>query len=232
MINITGSCSGYSMTAMSPMQNTRLNSAQMAEELLSAADADNDGSVSKEEFTSMLQGLESSAESDIADGLFKQLDTNGDSVLSNEETVSAIDTLLEQIRQSMSNGNEIGNMPPPPPNAGHAGGAEELMSAMDTNDDGSIDRSEFATALQRMGGSDSSDVTERIEAMFNEADSDGNGSINQDELETVIANHRPPQRSTNYSSKGSTNQVPLLAQIMLNQYSLENSNNNTLSETA
>lgn len=114
MMNTIGSCSGYPAATMSGLQGTRPGAPNPGESLFSTADADGDGTVSKAEFNTLLQGTDSAVDDDTADGLFSQLDADGDGALSAQETTDAINSMLTRLRGSMPSGA----MPPMPPDSG------------------------------------------------------------------------------------------------------------------
>lgn len=242
MMNTISSSGGYSAAMMGGMPSMRPDPSQLAADLFSTADSNNDGSISQAEFTSLLQSNDSSASSDAINNLFSQLDSNGDGSLSSQETSDAVNKLFEQMRQSMANGQA--DMPPPPP---PGGGAEGFMQKADSNQDGSLSKDEFTAALQNGNGSTD---TARIDAMFSEADTNGDGTISQDELKTAMASHRGHHHgqagaadsdgdndgssagTTDTASNGSS-QVSMLIQALLAQYSSDNqSSSSTLSTSA
>jgi len=73
---------------------------QMAQELLSAADSNGDGSISKSEFTALMQGA-GKGDTAAIDKLFSTLDKNGDGSVSTQETTTAITSLFDNMRNHL-----------------------------------------------------------------------------------------------------------------------------------
>ncbi len=225
-MNTIGSNGGYSAAMMSGMQGVRPNPAQMAQQLYSKADADNDGAVSQAEFTSLLQDTAGNTDSETVEGLFSQLDADGDGTLSKQETSAAIESLLGRMRQDMAAGPRgMGGKLPPPPDS------NEFMSAADTDGDGNLTESEFTTALEGMGISDDGSAASRIAEMFSEADSDGDGAVTAEELQAAMQAHQPPSpgQSAEY---GDSDTVSMLIQALLDNYRSDRESSGTLSATA
>jgi Ca2+-binding EF-hand superfamily protein len=70
---------------------------------------------------------------------------------------------------------------------------EEMFAKMDTNGDGSIDKTEFAAfAPPQQAGA--SQQMPSVDEMFAQIDSDGDGSITKSEMEALEKSHpRPPK---------------------------------------
>jgi Ca2+-binding EF-hand superfamily protein len=151
MISGISGSSSYSGYASSSTTTSTDKSKKFAEDLLKKLDANGDGSVDKDE-------LSSAVSSDPKDGItvslskaFSDLDSNDDDSL---------------------DADELAAMPPPPPppmqmDAGSATDqAQDLLSALDTDGDGSISESELTTALQGNSSSnDSNTSTQATEAL-------------------------------------------------------------------
>ncbi|MGL1959302.1 MAG: EF-hand domain-containing protein [Colwellia sp.] len=194
------------------------NAGQMAEDLLSAADTDNDGSISKAEFNTLVESQNSDSSESIS-GLFSQMDADGDESVSLDEATEAISSLLQQLQeQRMAN---QGAMPPPPPPPG-GGSAEELLSSADTDEDGGLNIDEFTAALKRSDDEDDSILAK----MFDETDTDGDGIVSQEELQTAMENK---QNSQTQSSTNTDSNVSMLVNSLLQQYqqNAANSTNDT-----
>ncbi|MFG0421457.1 XopAW family type III secretion system calcium-binding effector [Ectopseudomonas khazarica] len=172
MISGVSSYSGYaySSTYASTQRSTASSGscaggpANMQEKLFSLLDSDGDGSVAKEELSSVLsaaQENDSSLSIDI-DELFSQLDGNGDGSLDSDEIAA------------------LAPPPPPPPGGPNP---EDMFAQLDANGDGLIDADELA-ALANDGAVDTS-------ALLAELDSDGDGGLDLDEL-SALAPPPPP----------------------------------------
>ncbi len=220
MIDSIGT-SGYSASMMSGMrQRTSPEPDKISEKLLAKADADSDGIISKSEFTSLFETSESS-DSESIDGLFSQMDSDGDGSVTTEEASIAISDLLIQQMQQQGMGN---NMPPPPPPPANGEGqnAEELISSSDTDEDGSLDLSEFTEALKHPGENEDSS---RISSLFNDADADGDGKVTQEELQAAMDNHHSKTQEEDDgqdTTASSSDQISKLVQAMLQQYQTNN----------
>jgi len=73
---------------------------KMAQDLLSAADSNGDGSISKAEFTSLMQGA-GKTDTTAIDNLFTMLDKNGDGSVSNQESADTLTTLFDNMRNQL-----------------------------------------------------------------------------------------------------------------------------------
>lgn len=181
MISSVGS--SYSAAMMSA-QRPRMepDSSKITEDLLAAADTDEDGAISETEFTSLLES-NSDADSETISNLFAEMDSDGDGSATSAEIDAAVSSLIQQMQQQGAEGNRPppppgAQPPPPPPNA------EEVISNGDTDGDGSLNLEEFTEAL---AGNDSS----RLAEMFAEADTDSDGQVSEEELQTAMDNHAP-----------------------------------------
>ncbi|MBL4766080.1 MAG: EF-hand domain-containing protein [Colwellia sp.] len=213
MINNISS-GGYSAMMQGMQNRMQPNIEQMTEDLLSVADTDSNGSISKSEFSAMFTSEETS-DSNAISGLFTEMDTDGDEAISVAEATDAVSNLLQQLQQQrMSNAN----MPPPPP----PGNAEDLMSSADSDESGSLSIDEFTAALTRSEDDDESILTQ----MFAETDIDGDGLVSQAELNTAMEKKQgsQPQRSFETTSTSTSetntdnNKVSMLVNSLLQQY--------------
>lgn len=145
-----GSVSSYpSYTSTSSTATSSARSQQFQKELLSKLDSNGDGSVDQEELSTAL-----SHKSD--DGILVSLSDN----FSDLDSDSSGDLSSDEIAAMA---------PPPPPPRDQAPTtelADALLSALDADEDGSIDTSELTSALQTNRTSDSStDQTNVSEAL-------------------------------------------------------------------
>jgi hypothetical protein len=60
--------------------------------------------------------------------------------------------------------------------------AQQLMSTMDTNKNGSIDKAEFSKAAQALAKNANNSSSSNIDAVFGKMDTNGDGQINSDEM--------------------------------------------------
>lgn len=214
MINNISS-GGYSAMMQGMQNRVQPNIEQMTEDLLSAADTDSNGSISKSEFSAMFTSEETS-DSNAISGLFSEMDADGDEAISVDEATDAVSNLLQQLQQQrMSNVN----MPPPPPPPGNA---DDLMSSADSDEDGSLTVDEFTAALKRSEDDDESILAQ----MFAETDIDGDGLVSQAELNTAMESKQEgqPQGSFETTSTSTSetntdnNKVSMLVNSLLQQY--------------
>lgn len=69
--------------------------------------------------------------------------------------------------------------------------AQELLTSMDTDNNGSIDKTEFSTAVQALDSSSSS--SKSANDIFNTLDANSDGSMSSEELMTALKNTKPPE---------------------------------------
>lgn len=183
-----------------------------ATDLLAASDSNGDGSLSATELgqalksvlppppstldfvqsrSSTSQGPGSSATGQAGDDLFSQLDTNGDSSVSQDE----LQTLLDQMAADQGNGSS-------------ALSASDVISQLDTDGDGSLSASELDAARPQgqdgpphggmppppppsdssLGSSGGTNGTEdSLQALFSAIDSDQSGDISSSEAQTFLS---------------------------------------------
>ena len=121
--------------------------------------------------------------------MFKQMDQNGDGSI----TKSDLQTLAQNVSQT----------------TGASINVDQVMSTLDTNKDGTIDQSEYDSAMQQFqsggqqgqihghhhhhhhgaqqaGGSDGS--ADPLMALFQQMDQDGDGKVSQSEFQTGLQN--------------------------------------------
>lgn len=152
-------------------------------------DANNDGTVSLEEFKAAakyLPGPAASAESETPDELFARIDTDGDGLISKDEATSfrskfsaQVQALMLQIQEHRGLAGET---------TAKAGvdrpSAETIFAKLDADGNGSISKDEFAAAFDRRNhGNESGD---RVAKLFDRIDTDGNGSISEEENQAFV----------------------------------------------
>ncbi|WP_290640067.1 EF-hand domain-containing protein [Aquabacterium sp.] len=178
----------------------------------SKIDTDGSGGLDKTELQSMLdkgpQGVQGSGSTD---DLFSKLDSDGDGSISQSELDTGMkppsrddstqngfgsmgmDTqafaamMGGSMGGSMGGMNGMGGMPPPPPPSGDDSGGFSL-SALDSDQDGSITKSEFGLSSTSSSNSTSStssstsSTDEAQQALFDLIDSDKSGDISKTEV--------------------------------------------------
>jgi Ca2+-binding EF-hand superfamily protein len=147
------------------------NSKKFAEDLLKKLDTNGDGSIDKDELSSALS-------SDSKDGItvslskaFGDLDSNDDDSLDADELAAM-------------------TPPPPPPMQMDAGSAadeaQDLLSALDTDGDGSVSSDELTAALK------STDSSADSTQVFDALDTNQDGTVSLDELTASLQTQQPP----------------------------------------
>lgn len=207
MINNVSS-GGYSPMMHGMHNRMPPNPDQMAENLLSSADTDSNGSISKTEFSALFSNAETSDSSDI-NGLFSDLDADGNEAVSLDEATDAVSNLLQKLQEQRM----ASDMPPPPPPPQSNELAEELMTYADTDEDGSLTLDEFSAALQSPDNDE-----ETLTRIFNETDADGDGIVTQDELISAMDNKQANNTQRSMNSSTSEDQVSTLVNSLLQQY--------------
>lgn len=88
---------GSQLSSMTHGMHGQAGAKQLAKELLSSADSNGDGKISKTEFESLMKNAAKSDATSI-DNLFAYLDNNSDGSVSSQETTDAISALVDQMR--------------------------------------------------------------------------------------------------------------------------------------
>ena len=179
--------------------------ARMRQEMFNKLDGDGDGAISKTEMQSALDSLTSasgSTSSTSVDDIFKRADSDGDGSLSSDELSSDMDSQRQQAMSSvnfaqmhnamsgmggqggqggmggMGGMGGAGGPPPGPPPSGGPGGGRGGLSGLDSDDDGSVSKSEFGLD----DGSGTSTASSQLTKLFDTIDGDGDGSLSSDEI--------------------------------------------------
>lgn len=71
--------------------------------------------------------------------------------------------------------------------------AQQLLSSIDTNNSGAIDKAEFSAAAKALASNSSSNSNSSTTDAFNKLDSNSDGSLSTDELMSALKNMKPPQ---------------------------------------
>lgn len=132
---------------------------RMQEEMFKTADADGDGTISKDELSQVAKSGENQDSTNV-DSLFSQLDSDGDGAISRLESDAAIAKLGQQMQ---SQGMPPQGPPPgPTPEEGSSESSESsdeasaIFDAMDTNKDGTVSLEELTAALEKAKNSSAS----------------------------------------------------------------------------
>jgi Ca2+-binding EF-hand superfamily protein len=171
---------------------------QMAAQFFKKADANGDGGIDKAEFKTMLsQGPGGQTETMDTDKIFSEIDTDGNSTISQAENENAMEKMGGQ-----------GGAPPsgPPPGRMGGGGTQKsgttgdsssssgTYDVKDANKDGKVSlEEELAYALKHpSSGSDNDDKSSTIKALLEEMqkgqqyDSQGGQSVNANETKSIL----------------------------------------------
>jgi len=193
----SGNLSGEEMAAMAPApppQRDQAPNTELADAMISALDANGDGSISSDELSNGLTSAGSSADSSE---VFSALDKNQDGTVSKDELAASL-------------------APPPPPPQQVS--SDELFSSLDADSDASISASELSSALQAGNSSTSTDTSA---ALLKALDSDSNGGVSSDELKAALQAGRE-RTSVNTTAQSATREA--LGKMIANlskQYSLD-----------
>jgi Ca2+-binding EF-hand superfamily protein len=169
MISGVSSNSYSSYTSSSTTASTAA-SKKFQEQLLAKLDTDGDGSISKDELSTAVSSSEGKDGITVTlSDAFSDLDSNDDDSLDASELASM-------------------QMPPPPPRdaAPQTDVAESLLSALDTDGDGTINSDELTAGLSSAGSTaDSAQV-------FDALDTNEDGTVSLDELTASLQPPAPP----------------------------------------
>lgn len=127
---------GLEVPAPPPAMGGMPNTTQMASDIFSSSDADEDGLLSIEELG-------------ISNEIFTSLDTDEDGSISEEELAQGLSTLFDSVQSGEMSKEEAGEVlsalgvPPPPsgggkPQGGGGGSSSEEYDEADTNQDGTV----------------------------------------------------------------------------------------------
>lgn len=171
--------------------------------------------------------------------LFAKLDSNGDSTVDQDELQSALsqksdDGLLVNLSKQFGDldsdasgslsAEEMTAMAPPPPRdqAPDTELADALISALDTDGDGSVTATELDSALQTSNNSTATTSTDTSAALLKVLDSDSSGGVSSDELKAALqAGRERPDEEQTASTQSTTEALNRMIANLSKQYSLE-----------
>lgn len=170
-MTVSSNYSAYSSYGSSAASTQRMqpNFEQMAQKLLSSMDSNNNGSIDKAEFSAAAQALASnsngsnSSTSTIED-IFNTLDTNSDGSMSSQELLSALQNMTPPPPPpDSSTQHGDGPPPPPPPSQSDQNGlnAQDILSALDTNKDGTVTIDELLAVLDNSNNQNQTSATQQ-----------------------------------------------------------------------
>jgi Ca2+-binding EF-hand superfamily protein len=177
-INTLGGSNAWA--SMSSQRTTRppgaADAASFKQKMFERADADGSGGIDAGELQGLMDQIASKTGQTAASGdaatTFSKLDTNGDGSLGQAELDSGLKNLLPPPPDTMSFARSRGS-------SGNEGASRQdtrLLQQIDSDGNGSIDKSELAAVFKQAG--DGIDV----DAAFSLLDADGSGGISLDEL--------------------------------------------------
>lgn len=154
-------------------------SSQISQNIFSKLDTEDQGYLSQEVLSSAFDSLNSSAADSDAESLVTAMDSDSDGQITKSELTQGVENLLSQLGQSQQRPpmggpggmGSMGGMPPPPPPSGGKGGGEDL----------SVTAEEAATLAESTDDENLSEIMSQISENFDEADTDGDGVVTQEE---------------------------------------------------
>lgn len=224
-INGINTSSMMAMGMMRPMK--RPDPGEMAQNLFSKLDTQNQGYIEKSDLQSALtQPSDSSASSNV-DELFSQLDGDGDGKVTQQEFSDSLKQLMDQLDSQMQamrmrDGMQAGGMPPPPPPSDGSG-------------DTGFTKEELTSQLTEIGTSDSkrASLISNILENFSDADTDGNGRVDFKEamaLDSASSANADTQGTASGTDTGNEAQnARVMAQILrlVKAYGLDSAGSQT-----
>lgn len=193
----SGSLSSEEMAAMAPppppdKSTDQAPNTELADAVISALDADGNGTISSDELSNGLTSAGSSADSSQ---IFSALDKNQDGTVSKDELAASL-------------------TPQPPQQAS----SDELFSSLDADSDGSVSGSELTSALQAGHSSTSSDTSA---ALLKALDSDSSGGVSRDELKAALQAGREQSSDSTTAQSTTSEALNKMIANLSKQYSLD-----------
>lgn len=193
----SGSLSSEEMAAMAPppppdKSTDQAPNTELADAVISALDADGNGTISSDELSNGLTSAGSSADSNQ---IFSALDKNQDGTVSKDELAASL-------------------TPQPPQRAP----SDELFSSLDADSDGSVSGSELTSALQAGHSSTSSDTSA---ALLKALDSDSSGGVSRDELKAALQASREQSSDSTTAQSTTSEALNKMIANLSKQYSLD-----------
>ncbi len=213
---------------------------QMRQRMYNSMDTDGNGSVSKNELSSMMSGTSTTLD---VDALFSQIDTDGDGAITTNEFDSAMNTMgyppspfgemsSDDVAQQLfttsdTNGDgqldtdELSAMAATGPEGGPS--ADELIGKLDTDGDGTLSEAEFAAGAPQ-GGNPRAGVSSMTSSdeTFDALDTNKDGFISEAEWEAG---------TTSASSATETSNDKLFATLLENLHSTSTSGNDNSTDS-
>lgn len=148
-------------------------------DLFGQADTDGDGTVTQKELQDVFTSRGGTSQQ--ADALFAALDPDGTGRITEDQFESGMQQLIEQARAAVA-----------PPRGGDRGGRAGMPSLSDlfsqlTNGGDALTKSALEQAFASGGGS-----ADQADALFDQLDADGSGSVSEDEFVSGMKKLMPP----------------------------------------
>ena len=144
------------------------NVSEMWQKLAKKADADGNGTISKDELTTASKNSGKSSDTDVSEA-FKLFDSDEDGQI----TESEFSTQASSMRGPKGPGGP-GGPPPMKP--------QELFKSADSDEDGTVTKDELKTAMSENGEVDET----QFEEFFAKLDEDEDGSVTESEFTTAM----------------------------------------------
>jgi Ca2+-binding EF-hand superfamily protein len=160
---------------------------QMQAKMFNKADSNADGGVDKTELKSMLNDVSKMTGKSVGgniDDTFAKMDTSGDGKLSSDELAKGMQNLLPPSTTmdfAKSTGGQSGG------SAGGGNPVDDLFSKVDSNGDGSLDKSELKTLAAQIKSDTGMDISAKLDKL---ADDNG-GKVSKDQFQAAIEKERP-----------------------------------------
>ncbi|MDD4664287.1 MAG: EF-hand domain-containing protein [Caldisericia bacterium] len=171
-MTVSGIGSSYQSLALLQLERMKQNTASM----LKKFDSNEDGVLSKDEFSTLLTDLteKTGGTSLDVEELFSTLDTNDDNTLNADE--------MEELSKLM---------PPPPPPPDGGGMFAEMLKKFDTNGDGVLSKEELSSLVNDI--SSKSGQTLDADKIFTALDVNGDNTIDEEEMKEFGKIVPPPE---------------------------------------
>lgn len=160
---------------------------QMQAKMFKKADGNGDGGVDKTELKSMLSDISKMTGQSVGgntDDAFAKMDSNGDGTLNSDELGKGMESLMPppstmDFAKSMGGASGSG---------GSGNPVDDLFSKVDSNGDGSLDKSELHTLAAKIKADTGTDVSDKLDKLAN----DNGGKVSKEQFQTAMEKERPP----------------------------------------
>lgn len=162
---------------------------QMQAKMFKKADANGDGGVDKAELKGLLSDISKMGGQSVGgntDDTFAKMDVNSDGKLSSDELGKGMESLMpppSTMDFAKTMGGQNGS------SASSDGGSpiDDMFSKVDSNGDGSLDKSELKALAAKIKSDTGTDVSEKLDKL---ADDNG-GKVSKDQFQAALEKERP-----------------------------------------